>query len=408
MEEEEDQELGSVTFAATLKAADKHINPDSQFPKFSSLPLELRIAIWQSFLPVPEDEPGAIFLQRHSYTWANHDGEVTVPTGDEVPIRMTTTCAALLHVNKESRYHVLRWADSLGYKLCFRVLDRDLYHLYDLSQMREAVFDYNCTEDSERKLAIIPVHGPIFTRPWNPDKDVLDIVYSSDHSGFPNEWAERYVAGEKLGGVQHLAISIEDLKGYLASKWFYQLLGAMPDLKTLSLDYQPLGEEDGETFRGQTVELAAVGDPWAAFDGRKQPDKKNSRRRPSADCRWEAIDPELEDIADFNNNLNFKDKLLEGFLNENNWPQGGGAYEHYKDEDGNGPNIWLIGVYDYLKPRLIPERKAKVLESLPPWIWDHDKGEFAFESRAFQPVEVRGYDDVCGGFIIKCLDHYGL
>lgn len=401
MDDEEEQKLGTVTFATTLDAADKPADPDAQFPKFSRLPLELRIIIWNHFLPAPGNEPGAIFTQRHSHTWADNEGDVTEPR-NRVPIRMTTTCAALLHVNKESRYLTLRWAESLGYELCFRVLDRDLYHLYDLAEMREAEFDYNCTEDSPGKLAIVPVHGPIFTRPWNPDKDTLDIVHSSDFDGFPDEWAERYVEGERLRNIQNLAIIIGDLEHYLDSKWFYQLLGAMPDLKSLSLDCQPLGEIDGENFRAQTVELANVGHPWVAIDSRKKPDERASRR-PSADCRREATDPEPEHNA-ASEMLNFKNKLVEGFLGEDYWPQGGGAYEHYKER------IVYQGKpgCEYVKPQLKPERKAKVLESLPPWIWDHAKGGFAFEMRAFQPVEVRGYDDVCGGFTIKCGDHYGL
>ena len=392
-------ELGTLTFAMTLNAVDKRTGPISRFDRFGRLPPEIRIRIWEELLPAPEDESGAIFTQRHSYTWANDGGQVCEP-GDWVPIRMTTTCAALLHVNKESRYLILRWAASLGYKLCFRVLCCDIDDLYDDS-------DDACDENPERKVAVLPVHGPIFIRPWT-STDILDIVASVDDQGFPDEWAEQYVEGEKLHSVQHLAINIDDLKSYMESRWFFQLLGAMPNLKTLSIDCEPLMEADGEAFRSRSIEVSHVGDPWTAVGGREE-HGANTSLRPTPICRWEAGEPEPGDLVEFEK-FNFKDQLLEGFLDEDYWPQGGGAYEYYRDENGEPGNPWLRGVpgYEYLEPRLVPERKQKVLESLPPWIWDHDRGEFAFGLRVFKPAERRGYDDVSGGFVVDCGKLYGL
>jgi hypothetical protein len=75
-------------------------------------------------LPDPEAERPALFSQRHSYTWTDSDGLLDEPDG-QVPICTTTTCAALLHVNQESRRTLILWAERQDYKLCYRLFCRE-------------------------------------------------------------------------------------------------------------------------------------------------------------------------------------------------------------------------------------------------------------------------------------------
>jgi hypothetical protein len=374
-----------VTFAETLKAADKpthHPQADPQFHHFSKLPTEIRFAVWESILLPPEDEPPALFCERHSVTWTDSNGYLEQPDAKaQVPIHMTTTCAALLHVSKETRQIVLKWADALGYKLCFRILP------FDFDEYDGYGSDADAGEDSEKNL---PVQGPIFTRGWDASKDILNMFWTADDYGIPDEWADEYLEGEKVHNVQHLAFSVDDMKYCLNSRWFYQLLIATPDLKSISFDYDTLMEGDGETFHVRFLETAYVGDPWAPVGGAfaSAQDNKLRRRSYSTQVRWEPAPCDRKDESRFKK-MKFKEKLKDGFRYPDNWPPTEGDDD--SSDDGSTSN----------------KDNRDAFERLPPWVWDREKDDFAFELRApFQMVERRGYDDVRGGLVVNCGDHY--
>ena len=350
-----------LCFARTLRAVDAlHTasNQDAHFPRFSSLPPEIRTAIWRLILPGPDDESPAIFSQTHS--WRDDDGLLGEPSGF-VPIRMTTTCAALLHVNRESRDTALSWAAIHGYSLLYRRLCP--YPSWDDQSDTDTEAEADQDDDTQDREKYLPVQGPIFVRPWDPSKDIMHV---SDEAfgGVESSWDDNYRDGEELTGVQHIAFNSSCIDNYLRSRWFYQLLAAMPDLKSVSLDFICLIERDGEPFAQRYLETERLDDTQAARN---------------ASTRWEPNELAPEDTDAWEELESFENRVMQGYLGGEYWPP-----EDEADDDSEGG-----------------KDRSDILERLPPWIRDPKEGGIAFKVRGYDPVERRGYDDVRGGLVAQ-------
>jgi hypothetical protein len=362
-----------LNFARTLQAVDTasaNSSTDVRFPQFTRFPVELRIAIWELFLPDPAAEPPAIFSQHPGLRGGN--GILEEPSG-KVPIRMTTTCAALLHINRESRRLVLSWAEHHTYELCYRVSCRNGEEYF------EPMYD------NQKSL---PVQGPIFVRGWDPCKDILLVFGRFILDDPPVGWNKSYVNGEKLRNVQHIAFGKALMRNYIGSRWFYQLLAAIPELRSVSLNQSCWMEQDDEPCFARFIEAKDIGCDW----GRMKCGSDTASFRPyhpfRAYARWEAIECDIDDLM--HQQYAFTDQLMKGYLDPNCWPpeneKPATAGEVALESGDNAPGP---------------------LEKLPPWIWDCEKKDFAFETRDFQMVERRGYDDVSDGLVAKCVDLYG-
>ncbi|KAL2212982.1 hypothetical protein CC79DRAFT_1390975 [Sarocladium strictum] len=380
----------NFTFARTLEAVDRStVDPDARFQKFSSFPPEIRIAIWESMLPTAEDEPPAIFAQ---YPLTH----VEMPRG-LIPIRMTTTCAALLHVNQESRRTALSWAQSLGYKLCYRQLGFDLNYWKD----REHADDQS-PEKKEREN--LPVQGPIFVRPWDPAKDILSFTHLGDYGRLPQEWDESCRGGEHLHDIQHLAFNLDHGGCLEYSSWFYYLIGMMPNLKSISFDCDAVYERFGDRFEQRYIETRELVDGEPGPDSEQGASSRDGQGRVYS--RWEPVDCEAMKTRGFQEIEMFEWYLMEGYIARNMWPSNAPLGDDTRRDTSEEWEGILREEYETgRRPWNRPHNKER-LRRVPPWIWNHEKGEFAFERRGFRMVERRGYDNVGGGLVVKVLDLY--
>lgn len=384
-----------LNFATTLKAVrkvSKDMTADLCFHKFSSLPLEIRVVIWEDVLPPAEAERPVLFSQTHSHIFSATNGLLADPEG-KVPICMTTTCAALLHVNQESRRTVLKWAERHGYEVYYRALCRRRDDLDinggDLDSDSNSGSDEDDDHDHEKWL---PVQGPIFVRGWDARKDILHVFSTATDYGIPSEWDQHYVDGKELRNVQHLAFNTHDIPHLLESPWFLQLLAAIPDLKSLSFNYDDL-EIDGEPFYVHFVETQDVGDPWtsASGDADGEQDRDLSCDNP-VQVRWETARCKPEELNHFRK-ADFKQRLMESY-----------KYLH-SEGDYQPPERCGKGTGDDNSSST--RNTDDLFDKLPPRVWDREKGDFAFELRAFRAVERRGYEDVKDGLVASCEELFG-
>ncbi|KAH8171434.1 hypothetical protein LIA77_08201 [Sarocladium implicatum] len=358
-------ESTTLNFAGTLRHADRS-DTDIQFPRFSSLPPELRTAIWHCALPDEHQDPPAIFSQRDC--WRDDDGVVAEPAG-WVPIRMTTTCAALLHVNREAQGIVLSWAASHEYKLGYRVACFDCPDDPRLLRNREMDDQGNWYPPDQ-----LPVQGPIFIRQWDPSKDILHVSDISDGNQGPG-WSENYMGGEQLRGVQHIAFTATCIGDYTRRRWLHRLLVAMPDLKSMSIDFSCPVEEDGDPMSHRLIKIASVGETcdniWA--HARWEPSEENVDEDGKDPYVWE----DCEDL---------EHKLLQDYVSGDFWL----PVDHDTGDSSNDG----------------ADADQKILKRPPPWIRDPVGGGLAFETQRFEMVERRGYDDVRGGLVVDLADLY--
>lgn len=394
----------NFSFARTLEAVDKSIiDPDARFTKFNSLPPEIRLAIWESLLPTAEDETPVIFAQ-------NREDGILDMSEDLVPIRMTTTCAALLHVNQESRRATLSWAASLGYKLCHRArcFDSDFWAECDACYEDD---DFAVVRHDRQVRETLPVQGPIFVRPWSAEKDIFSVTYTTGYGGFPDSWDDEYRSGEQLPNIQHLAFNMKENTTVAGSRWFYQVIGAMPNLKSISFDYDLLEDpRSGQYFAERYIETRDVfGDSVVGAGEQYGSSTRDGRRRRRVRARWEPIDFEYREKAQTQYIEMFEWYFMQGYFVDKMWPPDAppGADLTWDAIEEWDKYVADEAIYDSQpRPWTLPRNRERLLR-VPPWIWDHDKGEFAFISRGFRMLERRGYDDVGGGHVVPCADLYG-
>jgi hypothetical protein len=262
--------------------------------------------------------------------------------------------------------------------------------------------DDRSPEKKEREN--LPVQGPIFVRPWDPTKDILNFTHLGDYGRFPQEWDESRRGSEQLHNIKHLAFNL-DHGGWLEySPWFFHLVGKLPNLKSLSFDYDAVYEAWDGRFEQLYIETRDLVDGVAGPDSEQGASSRDGQGRVYS--RWEPVDCEVNEIRGSQDIEMFEWYLMEGYIARNMWPSDAPLGDDSRHDTSEEWEQFRREKYATgRRPWNCPHNRERLLR-VPPWIWNHEKGEFAFERRIFRMAERRGYDDVGGGLVVKVRDLY--